>query len=209
MNAPLKLWNLGPSPNSKKVRLALGLKGVPFETVAVDPMDRAKIVEISGQPLTPVLTHGDTVVFDSGAILRYLDANVKGGPKLFSADYDEMKKIEVWEAWSKSDLAPHVSTIFGQYFAEKKDPSLVTKANAGLNAAAKRLEGDLGEGNWLVGGRPTAADICCASWFSLALLSPEAATSHPILGFFSESLKLDPERQKLRKWYQAIDQHDR
>src|SRR5205085_11287493 len=95
----IQLWDLGPSPNSKKVRLALGYKGVTYEKVSVDPMDRQKVVDLSGQPLTPVLVHGKTVVFDSSAILRYIEANVKREPRLFSSDYDTMKRIEKWEAY--------------------------------------------------------------------------------------------------------------
>jgi glutathione S-transferase len=205
----IQLWDLGPSPNSKKVRLALGYKGVPYEKKSVDPMDRAKIVEISGQPLTPVLVHGKTIVFDSGAILRYIEANVKREPRLFSADYDEMKRIETWEAYAKKDIGPHVGTIFGAIFGGPKDPPLLKKAAESFNDAVRRLEGDLGPDGWLIGSAPTAADICCAAWIGLSLVTPEQAASSPVLAFFAENLRLDPSLEKARRWYETLDRYDR
>lgn len=209
MTKPIRLYNLGPSPNSTKIRLALGYKGIPHEVVNVNPADRQDIVKLSGQPLTPVLTHGDTVIFDSSAILRYLEANVKREPRLFSADYDQMKAIEGWEAWSRTQLGPTIGSVFGQFFAATKDPAVIAQANAGINEAAKHLESKLGPSGHLCGDAPTAADLTCAAGFGLALQSPEAASKHPVLQYFHENLKIDPERRELRRWFQSIDRYDR
>ncbi len=40
-------------------------------------------MRISGQHLTPVIEHGEVVLFDSAAILRYLDAAFRETPPLF------------------------------------------------------------------------------------------------------------------------------
>jgi glutathione S-transferase len=208
MTAPIRLYNLGPSPNSTKVRYALGFKGIPYETIHVDPQDREAVVKISGQPLTPVLTHGDTVIFDSSAILRYLEANVKREPRLFSADYDEMQAIERWESWTRTSLSPHVGQLFGQFFAESRDKDAIRKAVTAINEAGRHLESSLSPSGWLVGDRTTAGDVTAAAWFSLGYLTPEAAKSHPILEYFRENLTLDPERRALRSWWQSISRHD-
>jgi glutathione S-transferase len=208
MSAPIRLYDLGPSPNSKKVRLALGYKGIPYERVAVDPADRAAVVRLSGQPLTPVLAHGETVIFDSGAILRYLEANVKREPRLFSEDYDRMKAIEGWEAWARTDLAPGIGRLFGQYFATEKDSAAAASAVAMVNAAARHLESKL-DGPFLCGDSLTAADVTCASWLSLGWLTPAQAAGSPILEFFRATLALDPERTTLRRWFDSVDRYDR
>ena len=93
----LTLYELPPSPNSIKIRLALGLKQIECERKVINPMDRATLVEVSGQPLAPVLVDSgperDRVVFDSFAIMRYLDANHRDqGPRLYSADRDAPDK---------------------------------------------------------------------------------------------------------------------
>jgi glutathione S-transferase len=205
----IQLWDLGPSPNSKKVRLALGYKGIPYEKVSVDPMDRSKIVEISGQPLAPVLVHGSTIMFDSGAILRYLDANVKREPRLFSPDYDTMRRIETWEAYSKRELAPHVGTLFGALFGGPKEPALLAKAGKAFNEAAGHIEKDLGPEGFLVGASPTAADVTCAAWIGLACLTPDESRSSHVLGFFAENLRLDPKLARVASWYAAVNRFDR
>ena len=53
--------------NNIKVRVALGFKEIPYEFRTIDPADRSEIVRLSGQHLTPVLVHGDRVLFDSAA----------------------------------------------------------------------------------------------------------------------------------------------
>lgn len=209
MSDSIRLYNLGPSPNSTKVRLALGLKGIAHDVVNVNPGDRSEVVKVSGQPLTPVLTHGDTVVFDSSAILRYLEANVKREPRLYSEDYEQMKAIEGWESWARTDLAPGVGQLFGQFFADTRDETVVAKCVASVNAAAKHLESSIKPSGFLVGDHASAADITTAAWLSLGFLSPEASSSHPMLGFFHERLSIDPERQALRRWYQGIARYDR
>ena len=47
-----------------KVRVALGYKGIAHEFRSIDPADRDGVVRLSGQHLTPVLVHGETVLFD-------------------------------------------------------------------------------------------------------------------------------------------------
>ena len=85
MDRKVTLYDLGPSPNNIKVRLALAYTKIPYEKIPVDPQDREPLVKVSGQPLAPVMLHGETVVYDSYAILRYLDANFPKTPRLYSA----------------------------------------------------------------------------------------------------------------------------
>ena len=49
MANPLRLYDLGLSPNGKRARLALGLKGLEHELVNVDPHKRDPVIEASGQ----------------------------------------------------------------------------------------------------------------------------------------------------------------
>ena len=209
MTLDLKMWDLGPSPNSTKVRMALGYKGLDYERVAVDPQDRAEIVSVSGQPLTPVLKHGETVVYDSNAILRYLDANVKREPRLYAEDYEAMKAIEGWEAWTRAKLGPPTGLLFSQFFAEQRDEAALGQCRALLAQATAELEEALGGSEALVGDSITAADIQPAAFLSLAYLSPEKASSHPILEFFKTHYRAPDAHERTAAWYHRVAAFDR
>ena len=141
LHATLRL----PSPNNTKVQIALAHKQIPYEIDAIvgnDPKTIAKLVELSGQPLTPIIKHNGTVLYDSGAILRYLDANFDG-PRLFSADRDEMKAIEGWEAFSKTEvmaaLRPAFEVFFGGITGHEADEN-IKRANAAINEVTAQVE---------------------------------------------------------------------
>jgi glutathione S-transferase len=187
---PLKLYDLMISPNNVKVRLALAFKNLPYERISVDPADRRRLVEISSQPLAPVLTHGETVIFDSGALLRYLEANFPATPRLFSPDRDTMKKIEEWEIWCRTELGPPIGACFQQFVKPgPPDPEALHAADRVFNERAARIEASLADRPFLMGAAPTAADLCAASLLNLGLLTAEAA-KHPIQEAFRAALKL-------------------
>ena len=73
--------------NNMKVRVALGFKQIPYEFRTIDPAQRGEIVRLSGQRLTPLMQHGDRVLFDSAAILRYVEANFRDRPPLFGSSH--------------------------------------------------------------------------------------------------------------------------
>jgi glutathione S-transferase len=209
MTSTIRMWDLAPSPNNKKVRLALGYKGISYDRIPVSGNDRSEVVRVSGQPLTPVIKHGETVIFDSSGILRYLEANVKREPRLFSADYAEMSSIEKWEDFARTKLRGPVGTIFNQFFSEKKDGDALANANREFNAACRELESALNAKDVLVGSTTTAADITCAAWVSCGLFSSSDFGGIPLSGFFAQHMKLDPERARLRKWYDGVNRYDR
>ena len=148
--------------NNFKIRVALGYKDIPYEFRTISPTDRSAVIEVSGQPFTPVLVHGTVVIPDSAAILRYLDANFPATPPLFSRDYDELREIEDWESWGRSTLARPLLMLVRQRRAGGEDPAVYEKAAQLLASACRRLEDHLGTDDWLVGNRLTAADVTCA-----------------------------------------------
>ena len=88
MSSPLVIHGFETS-NNFKVRVALGYKGIPYEFRTIDPSDRDEIHRLTGQFLTPVLQHGDVVLFDSAAILRYLEANFRDTPRIYGRSHAE------------------------------------------------------------------------------------------------------------------------
>ena len=191
MDKPVKLYHLAASPNSIKARIALAYKKIPYEKIAVDPMNREAVVKLSGQPLTPVMQHGDTVVFDSFAILRYLDANFPSTPRLYSADRDTIKAIEQWEQFARTEPGAAVSMLYGQFRAPSPDMEKVGQANGIFNRAAAKVEEALGRGQWLVGSSPTAADFTVAPAMYYGVVSEADAKNSPAFAFFRKHLKIE------------------
>ena len=152
--------------NNLKVRIALAYKGVPFEFRTVDPGDRVELERISGQFLTPVLVHGERVLHDSGAILRYLDTAFRDGPRLFGSSHAEQWEIEDWELMARWELAqPMMAVVHRRVAGEPVDDALQAECEAAFQAAAAKFAARLAERTWLVGDTMTAADITAAAVF--------------------------------------------
>lgn len=159
--ADLTLYDLHGSPNSVKVRLALGYLGIPHKLVSVKPMEREAVVKASGQPLCPAITHGTVRLFDSSAILRYLDANLAGDKRLFADNREDLRAIEGWEQKTRGgNFGEPIGIAFAQCFAEKKDPAEAKRAQLIFSERCHVIEDALGDKQTLVCGRITAADLC-------------------------------------------------
>lgn len=210
----LRLFDLAPSPNNIKVRLALGYKGIAHERVSVDPADRSAILQATGQPLTPAIEHtlaeGVTVrLFDSGAILRYLDANFPGTSRLFSADRATLGAIERSELRTRTEIQPCIGRIFGQFFAPAVDPNECAAASAALHAATAEIEARLSEADQLIGDAITAADVTCAPFVQYGALNLNDWPEGSIQRFFAEHLALGPDRERTRAWATRLHAYDR
>ena len=69
----MRLIQIPFSHNCIKVRTALKLKQLAYETLDIAPTDRSPVIAASGQPLVPVLENDGRVISDSTNILQYLE----------------------------------------------------------------------------------------------------------------------------------------
>ena len=209
----ITMWNLGPSPNNMKVRIALNYKGIPFDTVEVDFMDeeRAAVVEVSGQPLTPVIKHGDSVVYDSRAILRYLDNNFRDTPSLFATDRPTMMALEREEDYGRTKIAEPARMIFQQAFAEGgPDVSVCQQACQMIHEATATYEERLQNQDFLMGDHLTVVDVTAAPYVSYSMVPPEAGgADNPIVQHFIDNFSLGEGRDKTREWVGRVMAYDR
>jgi len=150
--------------NNIKVRIALGFKEIPYTFHTIDPADRKEILKLSGQRLTPILVHGDRVLFDSAAILRYLDANFRDRPPLFGTSMGEQWAIEDLELFARHTLAaPMMELVHHRVSGGVVDDAMGARCTAAFQEAAGRLIRTLAGRKWLVGEAMSAADVTAAA----------------------------------------------
>ena len=86
MDESLKLYTYWRSSAAYRVRIALNLKGLAYESVFVhlvkDEQHSPDFAELNPQELIPVLRHGGRVLTQSLAIMEYLDEAFPESPLL-------------------------------------------------------------------------------------------------------------------------------
>ena len=154
-----------------------------------------------------MLQHGDRVVFDSGAIVRYVDANFPGR-RLFTADVDEMRAIEKWEASSRSELLAPFQKIMGELRSGRMDADALAEGRTAFLAGATLVESSLNDSGWLLGDDLGAADIFCACYLAYGFLTEAAVAARPPLAWCREHLTLTASHPKLASWWEAFARFD-
>ena len=163
----LKFWELAPSPNNTKVRMALRFKGIEFEAVPVDPRDRSELLEVSGQVLSPVIADRGIVLNDSEAILQYLDANYRDLPRLFPSSRAGRKECDAWKETLDRTVAAAWAPIFlvGIGVRESFEPA----ERQAFEDALRWLEDELGDRDTFRGPDLPICDLRVAEWATYAL----------------------------------------
>lgn len=200
--------NVGGDPFSRflelrEAPLALKLKGLDYETVAFDGFeDREAVIEVSGQPLTPVLLDGERSIYDSFAILRYLDANFPG-PRLYSADRAEQQKIQEWERFGYQ-LGGPLGMVAGQAFSGEIDDQATAEAQALWDSVPQPLEDALAGSPYLMGDAPTAADLSLAPFLRYTVSNPEDFPEGSPVRFVAERLRLGAHFPNTLAWIERV-----
>jgi len=193
-SVPLSVHGFETS-NNMKVRVALGYKAISYTFREIDPGDRTEVIRLSGQHLTPVLLHGETVLFDSGAILRYLDANFPDSPKLFGASRDEQWEIEDWEFFARTRLSgPMLDVVHTTISTGSVDEATLTRCTKAFAGAVEALADRLRGREWITGDQMTAADVTAAP----VLLRVERA----------EIFEMPSAARDLKAWRDRVMQYD-
>lgn len=198
------------SPNSVKVRVALGFKGLEYEIREMMAADRAPMMEAAGWPLVPILLDGDVVMRDSAAILHYLEANYRDAPSLTPASRDDIRSAEALLA----RLNPEILSI--QYGLEdevrksdsERDEGRIATGRATLVAALERLERRLATVPWLVGGAMSLYDVILACNLLPARPPARFVEQSPLWRFFADHLALDGDRPAIEAWVDRVIAHD-
>jgi len=149
-------------PFVQRSRIALAEKGVDFVFTEVNLKNKPDwFLRMSPRGKVPLLTVGDTVLFESQAICEYLDESM-GGERLTPQDALERARDRAWFPFSGEDL-------FGSLFRAMvaSDAETQQRAVEALRGHLTRLAQEL-PGNFLSGDgtRFGLADVAVAPTFT-------------------------------------------
>jgi glutathione S-transferase len=188
----LRFWELAPSPNNIKVRMALRFKGIEFESIPVDPQDRSAVIEVSGQELTPVIADRGIVLNDSEAILHYLDANYRDAPRLFPGNRAGRKQCDAWKNTLDTRVASAWLPIF-LYGIGRRD-ALEPAQRQEFEDALGGLEDELAERDSFCGPEMPICDLRVAEWATYALPGPGLIRRVRLFARFKQHYAVPEER---------------
>ena len=160
--AEYRLYGMGESGNAYKAALMLNLCGLEWESIFVDFFNgenrTAKYrTEINEQGEIPVLVHDNKILTQSGVILQYL-AEKTG--RFGGADADEAREILRWILFDNHKFTSYFATLRFMFGLQKSGETPVTEfLRARALGAFAIVEKHLDGGDFIVGKRPTIADI--------------------------------------------------
>jgi glutathione S-transferase len=168
------------SGHAHRAELFLSLLGLDATLVDVDlrggAHKRSDFLRLNRFGQVPVLQDGDDVIADSNAILVYL-ARKYGGEQWLPTDPLQAAQVERWLSVAAGQIASgparaRLITVFGaRYSAE----DTIAQAHALLQVVDDELQGR----DWLVGSRPTIADVAAYTYIAHAPEGNVALDAYP------------------------------
>lgn len=158
MSANFTLVSHALCPYVQRIAIALTEKGVAFDRRTVDLARKPDwFLAISPLGRTPVLKVADTALFESVAILEYLEDALPN--PLHPEDPIERASHRAWIGFGGECL----NDISGFYSA--RDEATLEARSAALNARFRVLDKQLGDGPWFAGKRFGLVDAVYAPVF--------------------------------------------
>ncbi len=166
------LHGANASPFVRKVRMGLAEKGIAYEQIPVMPMNQTdEFMKISPLGKIPVYQDGEFTVPDSSVILAYLE-RTNPEPPLYPSDPREYARALWYEEYADTKLVNTLAPIFVEralnvkIFKKDCDEERVQKIlREEAPPVFDYLEGQISDGEWLVGARFSVADIAVSSPF--------------------------------------------
>lgn len=161
----MKLYVHPLSGHSHRVALFASLLGVPHELVEVDlkagAHKKPEFLSLNPFGQVPVLQDDDVVVSDSNAILVYL-AKKAGRTDWLPEDAIGAAAVQRWLSVAAGEVAygPAAARLVTVFGSSHNPAEVIGRAHDLL----KKLEAHLSQREWLVGDKPTIADVSIYSY---------------------------------------------
>ena len=196
------------SPFAWRVMLAFGLKGLDYDVkrLVFDDGDTQspEYLALNPRGKVPVLVDGDVTVYESLAILAYLDRAYPDAP-LFGETPAEAaliwrRALEI-DNYLASALAGAARPVFRQEFAGKE--AEINENFAKVRAEIETVAGWLDGQNFMVGDRPTAVDV--SLYPPLAMLRRVGPQLSNVPGIKPNLPDYDRDHPQLAAWMKRVE----
>jgi glutathione S-transferase len=199
-------WGSG-SPFSWRVMLALQYKGLSYDSQVLhfDKQEHQspQMLKLNPRGRVPVLKDGDYVVFESVAILYYLDVKYPK-PPIFGLTPEEagviMRVICEFQAYAEPSLQKIVEAIFADKVVE--DIDALTDAMHVVAREARTIEGRLSKEQWIVGANYSATDMVIFPWIQLLRRALDKSSAAELGARF---LPMERNYPALARWIERIE----
>ncbi len=165
----MKLYNFFRSGTSHRLRIALNLKGIATDYVAidlrVDEQQKEAFKTINPQGLVPALDTGEQVMIQSPAIIEWLEEK-HPAPALLPSGAEARAHVRSLAAMVGCDIHPLnnrrvLQTLRKQFGADEAAVNAwcTTWISAGFDAYEALIAADTQRGRFSFGDTPTLADV--------------------------------------------------
>jgi glutathione S-transferase len=202
----IRLYRMRYSTNVERVALALAHKGLQTESVWIEADDRREVMAVSGQPLVPVIVDRGRVVFDSTAILEYLDEKYPD-PPLYPAEKVERVRMRIFIDWFNKVWKRAPNEIEAELGRPEPDAARIEELAAQMAAWLGWFEALLADQDYLF--KTFSAADCAAFPFLKYALKRERGDDEPFHRFLELYQPLDDDHANVAAWIRRVDAHPR
>jgi len=172
------------SPFGRAVLIALEEKGAPYRLVPVAPSSLRSPQHLARHPFgrVPTIDHGGFHLFETQAILRYIDRVIEGAPltprdPCAAGRMDQLMNVNDWYLFQGvGNVIGFQRIVAPKLFGQKPDEAAIGAAMPKAQRVFEALGCELGDAPYFVGEAPTLADIMLAPQLDFFAATPEWTT---------------------------------
>jgi glutathione S-transferase len=161
----LRLWGRTTSGNVQKPMWLLAELGIDYERIDVGGefggTKTPEYLAMNPNSRVPTLEDGDTIIWESNTVVRYLAARY-GGSRFWSDDPARRAAAEMWMDWATTTMSPEVTGLFHASVRTPKkdqDPARIDARAKGAVKVLSILENHLAKSDWVAGDDLSIGDI--------------------------------------------------
>lgn len=191
---PIKLYRHPLSGHAHRVQLFLSLTGLPHELIDVDLMKAAhkqpEFLKMNPFGQVPVIDDAGTIVADSNAILVYLATKYDSARGWLPRDAVGAAAVQRWLSVAAGLIAfgpaaARLVTVFGAKFNADE---VIHRAHGLLSV----MNAELAKTPFLVGAKPTIADVAAYSYIARAPEGNVSLADYPSVRAWLERIEALP-----------------